>query len=130
MDYKVEGEYPAYGNNDDRVDQIAVNLVETFMAKLRNQQTYRNARPTQSILTITSNVVYGKKTGPTPDGRREGAPFGPELIPFTAGIQRALWPVSPPLPNCPMNTPKMEYPTPSPLCLRPWARMKKPESEI
>jgi formate C-acetyltransferase len=82
VDFKIDGEFPKYGNDNDKVDEIAKWVVHEFSSRLQKQNTYRNSIPTLSLLTITSNVVYGNKTGSTPDGRKKGDPYSPGANPF------------------------------------------------
>ncbi|MBQ3089767.1 MAG: formate C-acetyltransferase [Oscillospiraceae bacterium] len=90
IDYAIEGDFPRYGNDDDRADEIAMWLLKTFLGKLKKRHTYRNSEPTTSILTITSNVVYGKATGAMPDGRKAGAPLAPGANPSYGAEQSGL----------------------------------------
>lgn len=90
VDYEIQGDFPRYGNDDDRADDIAVDLLKTFMKKVKSNKTYRNSTPTTSILTITSNVVYGKATGNLPDGRRKGEPLSPGANPAYGAEQNGL----------------------------------------
>ena len=90
VDYKIEGDFPRYGNDDDRADDIACNLLKTFIEKIKHYHTYRNSEPTTSILTITSNVVYGKATGAMPDGRLDGTPLSPGANPCYGAEQHGL----------------------------------------
>ena len=126
VDYKVEGEFPKYGNSDERADEIAGEVVHRFMQKIRKNHTYRDSIPTTSILTITSNVVYGKNTGATPDGRKAGEPFAPGANPMhNRDCLRSRGFFKLPFPHCLLWTLRTAFPTPFPLCRMPLEEEKK-----
>ena len=114
VDFETEGEFPKYGNDDDRVDQIAHDVVHQFMEYIRMNDTYRNSVPTTSVLTITSNVVYGKKTGSTPDGRKAGQPFAPGANPMHKRDSQAPSLRCLRFPSSRSAMPRTASPTPSP----------------
>ena len=122
VDYEVEGDFPKYGNDDERADDIAVWLLKTFMKKIAKHHTYRNSEPTTSILTITSNVVYGKATGGTPDGRKAFTPFAQALTPAYGAEQNGLLASLAPSPS-PTSTPWTASPTRRPSTRLLWATM-------
>ena len=130
MDYITEGDFPRYGNDDDRADDIAVWLLGTFLSKIKKHHTYRDSEPTTSILTITSNVVYGKATGSMPDGRKAGEPLGSRC---QSGLRRrAERPAGfaqSRLPSCPMSGHWTASPIPRPSTRKPWARANEEQAD-
>lgn len=124
VDYAIEGEYPAFGNNDERVDRLAMDIVENFMKKLENNHTYRNSKPTLSILTITSNVVYGKKTGNSPDGRKAGEPFAPGANPMHGRDSHGCVASMKSVAKLPYDYSEDGISIPSPLYRRHWVNRK------
>ena len=120
-DYEIEGDFPKYGNDDDRADDIAVELLRSFLEKIKRRHTYRNSEATTSILTITSNVVYGKATGAMPDGRKAYTPFAPGGNPSYGAETHGLLASLNPLPSCPTTGHWTASPTPRPSTPMPWA---------